>query len=270
MGLERINIQTRTEPWPVHPMASAFRAWDKDEAKSAEISIEQAGQLEPITVYCGQVIDGANRQRTLVKLGLPIRWVDVTDDLDRKGITVEQYVLAKNISRRHLSSSERAMLVAKVISGGDLSKIVKRKRGRPVKGETQELKDQGKITASDIRELAQVDLVDAHHTVTVLSSGDEKIIEAVEQGEIYVRDASKMISSGKEITPEDRSLGRIAKIEQHLGQIVRSMHELNQETPVKGYESCRAALNVIAKSLGTWKDSLLSLRGSIRSTPSRK
>lgn len=266
MGLERMNIMTSDKPFPLHPFATAFRAWDKDEAKSAEVSIEQVGQLDPVIVYSGHVIDGANRQRALVKAGQPIRWVDVTEDLDRKGISVESYVTAKNISRRHLSASERALAVAKVLSGGDISRVVKRGRGRPTKAETERIKNEGLVTTNDIQAVANVDLRDAISAVSVITSGREDVIDQVGAGKIRFRDAAP--ASKGEVSPEDKSLGMITKIEQHMGQIVRTLHEINTETPVKGYESCRAALNAAAKHIANWKDTLLSRREDIRSQPS--
>lgn len=267
MGLERVNILTATEPFPLHPMAEAFRPWDKDEAKTAEASMETIGQLDPVIVYAGHVIDGANRQRLLVKAGMPIRWVDVTDDLDRKGIDPSQYVIAKNVSRRHLTSSERAVVVAKLLSGGDPSKINKRKRGRPAKGAA---KQPDVITSDDVARVANVSEFDARAAVTVVASGRDDLISSAEQGEVHVRQAARIASGTSEVSPENKSIGLLTKVEHHMGQIVRALHDANTETPYKGIESCRAALNAAVKHIGVWKDSLLSIRESIKSTPSRQ
>jgi hypothetical protein len=64
------------------------------------------------------VLDGRNRQRACNETGVAPRYRDLTD---KDGHPL-RFVIAKNLSRRHLDESQRAMMAAKVATmphGGD-------------------------------------------------------------------------------------------------------------------------------------------------------
>ncbi len=83
-------------------------------------SIEKNGLREPITVYEGKILDGRNRYNALVEL----RLLESNDKLkpehyvEFSGTDALEFVLDKNLARRHLSESQRAMVAAELANIG--------------------------------------------------------------------------------------------------------------------------------------------------------
>jgi hypothetical protein len=67
-------------------------------------SIEADGQHEPVVTYKGEILDGLSRQAICKELGLPLR------SREYQGDNPFEYSLSKNVSRRHLTPSQLAML----------------------------------------------------------------------------------------------------------------------------------------------------------------
>ena len=259
---EKIVVHETTEAFPLHPLSVMFRSWDEAEDSAAVLSLEELGQLDPIEVFSGQVIDGANRQRVLLSQGMPVRWVDVTAKIESKKISLEDYVMGKNISRRHLTASERAMIAARMLS--EKSNI----SPKPTKGRPKN--NSSFLLPEDVVSTAKVGKSDAKAAIKVLQKGKKDLIEKVERGEINVRDAAKSLRplpTSDETKPEQKSLALLRKAEQCIGVLARTLHDANDGTPLKGYESCRSAMNVVAKHIASWQDTLRSLQETIRSVP---
>lgn len=98
----------RTPPQGVqwHPAADVF-PW-MDDASAAELreDIRKNGVLEPIVFLDGAVLDGRNRYMAARQLGIDYPRVEYEGD-DPFG-----FVIAKNLHRRHLNESQRAMVAA--------------------------------------------------------------------------------------------------------------------------------------------------------------
>jgi hypothetical protein len=73
-------------------------------------SIKSNGLIEPITLYQGEILDGRNRYTACLLLGIKPVFEEY------KGNDPLQFVLSKNINRRHLSESQRAAIAAQIAS----------------------------------------------------------------------------------------------------------------------------------------------------------
>lgn len=279
MGIEKILINVgATEPFPLHPVAVAFRKWSKSEERYAKESLSDIGQMEPIEIYEGQVIDGANRQKAIWDAGLgnQIRWRDVTNELIRNNITVEQYALAKNISRRHLTISERAIAAAKLVAKElppvkDFDQVPLKQPTRTRRRDTRK-RDRVKKedVAAKVAELADVSLSTAREAIQVVASGNQELIEAVESGTVGVTQAAIVVRESREISPEEKAIGLLRKAEASLAVVVRSLALANDEVPMREHEQCRMSLNATAKFMQAWQDSLRSLHANIKSNALKK
>src|SRR5712692_1201793 len=93
-----------------HPFAALFPLMPEDSDGFLELveDIREHGLREPITLYQNKVLDGRNRRRACHVAGVaPVFESYPGDDpLD--------YVISKNLRRRHLSTSQRAMVAAKL------------------------------------------------------------------------------------------------------------------------------------------------------------
>jgi hypothetical protein len=99
----------------IHPLAALFPLMADDEYASLRDSIREQGLQEPITRYEGKVLDGRHRLRACDELSVEPIWQEY-DGGDPVG-----YIVARNIARRHLNTTEKAKIAALLVEGwGDL------------------------------------------------------------------------------------------------------------------------------------------------------
>jgi len=92
-----------------HRFANAFPLIEGDELNRLVEDIREHGQREPIRVYDGQILDGRNRYRACDIAGV-VPWTEdsaATTDEDALRESV-----SANLHRRHLTTSQRAMVGA--------------------------------------------------------------------------------------------------------------------------------------------------------------
>jgi hypothetical protein len=92
-----------------HPYADLFPMMDDAEFHALCLDIVANGLQEPIVTFAGQqILDGRNRYKACLK-------VKVTPKFQAYwGKDPLQFVLSKNLHRRHLNESQRAMLAATI------------------------------------------------------------------------------------------------------------------------------------------------------------
>ena len=93
-----------------HEVAALFPMMTREELAGLEADIRKVGQLEPIWLHDGRIVDGRNRYEACVALGLE----PFTCEWDGRGSLVE-FVLSKNLHRRHLTSGQKAALAVDVL-----------------------------------------------------------------------------------------------------------------------------------------------------------
>jgi DNA modification methylase len=91
-----------------HEIANIFPMMQDDEYERLKDDIAINGQLEPIVLYEGKVLDGRNRYKALCDIGLK------TDFEEYQGDQPLSYVISKNLHRRHLTSSQKAMAAIEI------------------------------------------------------------------------------------------------------------------------------------------------------------
>lgn len=93
-----------------HPFANKFPMLPEDELKELAEDIKKNGLNNPIQLYQEKILDGRNRY-------LACKMVDVKPQLikfqgdDTKALN---FVISENLKRRHLSTSQRAMIAAEL------------------------------------------------------------------------------------------------------------------------------------------------------------
>ena len=91
-----------------HPAANLFPLMAVSEFEELVADIEKRGVLEAITVLGGQILDGRNRWRACEELGIE------PPTTDFRGPDPYAFVIAKNIRRRQLNESQRAIIAAEM------------------------------------------------------------------------------------------------------------------------------------------------------------
>lgn len=94
-----------------HPAADLFPALTGDAFKTLMQSVRDDGLLEPIVTHEGMILDGRNRYRACVTAGVDPRFVE----WDGECGTPVRFVAARNVHRRHLTPSQRAMLATRLL-----------------------------------------------------------------------------------------------------------------------------------------------------------
>lgn len=90
----------------LHPLCALFPRLNGEEFDALVADISANGLAEPITVHNGMILDGGNRYRACMEAGVDPVLVEFN------GENIVQFVLSKNLHRRHLSAGQRAAIVA--------------------------------------------------------------------------------------------------------------------------------------------------------------
>jgi hypothetical protein len=95
-------------PLKAHPVADLFPMLGADELKDMADDIATQGQLQPIVVLDGEILDGRNRHAACELAGVEPKFEPYSGD-DPVG-----FVVAANMARRHMTKGQRAMIIAQV------------------------------------------------------------------------------------------------------------------------------------------------------------
>lgn len=91
-----------------HPIANIFPLFEAEDLASLAGNIKENGLLDPIILFEGQILDGRNRYRACVLAGVEPTFHPYAGDKPLKD------VLSWNLHRRHLTTSQRAMVAANI------------------------------------------------------------------------------------------------------------------------------------------------------------
>ena len=166
-----------------HPLRRASPPMSEDEMQNLRDSIEDIGVQNAIVIFEGKVIDGWHRYSVATELGMPCPEVELADDVDPR-----DFVLSQNKSRRHLNKGQLAMAYAKVYEW------------QPHGGRVQDAPSASPKTAEELAKLAGTSKRTVAHAKTVLTSGDDEVVKAVETGKISVKRGAEIskLEKGKQ------------------------------------------------------------------------
>lgn len=91
-----------------HPYADLFPLMGDEELARLTQSIRENGQLHPIIVHEGQILDGRNRYAACLELGIEPRVVEF------EGADALRHAVALNADRRQMKEAPRAMVAARL------------------------------------------------------------------------------------------------------------------------------------------------------------
>lgn len=155
-----------------HQFADLFPWIEGKALVELEADIDANGVLEPIVFLDGAILDGRNRYITARKLGVEYPRVEYTGD------DPLAFVLSKNLSRRHLTDQQRAMVAAK---------IAKLPKGRPGLN-----RPDGAITTGEAAKMMDVPVRSVTRAKVVEREGSTELKNAVETGQISVASGAEL------------------------------------------------------------------------------
>lgn len=169
----------------VHPLAELFPAMTGEQYQALREDIAAHGVQEPIWLYDGRIIDGKHRQRACIELGIdpPRRKYAGKDPIG--------FVVTRNLRRRHMSESQRAMVAAKIANMRQ--------------GERTDLRPSAnlrKVSQKKAAELLNVSDRSVSNARRVQERGAPALVEAVERGELAVSAAAGI---ARAVSPDTQS-----------------------------------------------------------------
>jgi N6-adenosine-specific RNA methylase IME4/ParB-like chromosome segregation protein Spo0J len=210
--------------YDLHDLCKLFPPMPEDQFNSLIDSIRDHGLLTPIMLHEGKILDGRHRYKACISLGIEPSFEEYEGD-DALG-----YVIALNLSRRHLDESQRAMIGARIAN---------------LKVGDNQYKEGGKIflptSVSNLEAAKRMSVSDmaVKQAKKVLKQGAPELADAVDSGQIAVSVASKIANLDHEQQAQvmadprpDQAIKKIARQgkEQELAErtIIQTMHSVDK------------------------------------------
>ena len=101
--------------YKIHPLAEILPEIKDEEFATLAEDIKNHGQLETIKLYKKKVVDGRHRLRVCELLDTTPIVEDITDYIDTEyDGNIADYIISENLHRRHLSASQKALVLAEL------------------------------------------------------------------------------------------------------------------------------------------------------------
>ena len=164
-------------PKKFHPLADVFPLLDGEEFEALANDIKAHGLCESITLHPdGSILDGRNRYRACLGAGVDPRFVT----WDERG-SITAFILSKNLIRRQLNTSQRAMVGAKMAN-----------MRQGARTDLEPSANWREVSETEAAQLLNVGVRSVERAKKVLDNGTPEICEAVERGKITLHAAEKM------------------------------------------------------------------------------
>ncbi len=165
-----------------HWAASLFPRLSAEELEELADDIEKNGQLDPIVLLDGEILDGRNRFAACQAFGIDPRFVDADESARRDPVA---WVISKNLRRRHLDESQRAMVAARL----------REEMGKRDAGPSANLRTADAAAAS-----LNVSTRSVESASVVLRTAEPELVEAVDAGKVAVSAAAEIAN----LPPEEQ------------------------------------------------------------------
>ena len=160
-----------------HPLADVFPLIEGAEFDALVADVAKQGLLEAIITLDGDILDGRNRYRACVAAGVEPHF-EVFEGADPVA-----FVVSKNVARRHLDESQRALAAAKIAT---------LQKGRPIENASIEA-----FSQNDAAALLNVSRSGVQRAREVLNEGTPELVKAVEAGRVSVSAAADVATLPK-------------------------------------------------------------------------
>lgn len=206
--------------YPIHPAAELFPPMSEEEFDRLVADIREHGQRDPIILHDGAVIDGRNRYLACQKIGIEPR----VAEWDGEG-SIEAFVVSKNLCRRHMNESQRAMIAARLATLRHGQRIDPRGErpdasidaSAPSAGAQTPRTPSERTAQTEAAKLLNVSRPSVQRARVVLDRGTEEEIKSVEEGAAAVSSVAKAIKA-KQAPPAQGGPLNVARIKDYAGR----------------------------------------------------
>lgn len=192
-----------------HGYADLFPWLEGKPLEDLKADIKQNGVLEPIVFLGEAILDGRNRYTAARELGIEYPRVDYLGD-DPLG-----FVISKNLKRRHLDASQRAMVAAK---------LAKMPQGRPAENKAANLPVSP--TQSQAADMLNVSERAVRTAKVVQDHGAPELVTAVETGAVSVSAAADLAA----LPVEDQIKALAEKDPAAMNRVVKEARAVKQQS----------------------------------------
>ena len=168
----------RMSKLPFHPLANLFPLMEGAAFDDLTGDIRSNGQREDIVTLDGMILDGRNRYRACLAAGVAPQFRDFASDRG-DGDDPLAFVISKNLKRRNLNESQRALVAAR------LATMRQGKRTDLLPSATLP-----KVAQSQAAALMSVSARLLRSAKTVQEKGAPALVRAVEQGRLSVSEGA--------------------------------------------------------------------------------
>lgn len=164
--------------YEIHPAAEVFPMMGPQEFEQLKEDIRQHGVKTYITLFDGKIIDGRNRYKACLEIGIdPAANVEEMEECEDP----IAFVLSLNLHRRHLNETQRATVAAKVAT--------LRKGGQETNGSIDP------FSQPDAAKMLNVSVPSVRRAKHAIDNGAPEVVAAMERGEIAASAAAKLVDA---------------------------------------------------------------------------
>ena len=171
----------------LHPYCSIFPVASASEIEALAEDIRRNGLQDKITTYQKKILDGRNRYLGCLRANIEPKYVEFDGDTSADGLL--QFVMSKNASRRHLTTSQRALIAARMSAKSNEAEQNGENITPQICGFTQ-VKAAGLLVVSERQ---------VQSAAMLLREASQKLIGEIERGEKTIHEA---LRQRKTTTPE--------------------------------------------------------------------
>lgn len=202
-----------------HPAADIFPMMDRTTFFDLVEDIRVNGQIEPIIMCNDLILDGRNRYAACVHLGIEPKFREYQGDPDK----VVDYVVSLNLKRRHLDTSQRAMVAAK---------LANLPKGRPeINPHKCGLKQE------DAARILNVSERSIQNAQKVINEGAPELVAACVSGDIPVTTAAAMVSK-----PVEEQQAVVSMVKSGM-EPKSALREIKAEQAKRSLEEAKASIS---------------------------
>jgi len=232
--------------YKVHPVADLFPLITGDELDKLVKDIKTNGLIDPIVLTSdGLIADGRNRYRACEKAGVDLRF----STLDPT-VSVTEYIISKNLRRRHLDVGERAMIAKEMLphleQEAKARQVSTLKRGEeiPVGLNSARRDNSSKIrgnsrSAEQAAKLVDVS-ADSIKKAKAIAEADPQLAKRVAAGTTSLNKAYQQVRAGngpererKHITPRALLEADINNLKAKIKALERDLNSANAAATIK-------------------------------------
>lgn len=174
--------------YDIHEFCALFPVASDQDTKMLVQDIRRHGLLDAITIFGGKILDGRNRYTACKILNIVPRYVEFDGD-DEAAL---DFVVSKNLARRHLNESQRAMIAGR---------LANMPIGRYWEVNSANLPN-NPVSQSVAAQKVNVSTRSVTSARKVLDSKDDDLVAAVESGDLAVSVAADVAALPPEVRKE--------------------------------------------------------------------